>query len=203
MTAEKDPSIDIRSVERGFKGFFELLVYRLRHRLHDGGWSGEMEREVFMRRPVVAVLPYDPLRDAVVLLEQFRLPAHLSGLDAWQQEIVAGIVEEGESLPEVARRECREEAGFTPEALEEIITYMPSQGACNEVVTLFVAKTDSDGLGGVHGLDEEQEDILVRVLPFEQAWAMLEDGKVQNSPAIIALQWLRLNRDVLRRRWRA
>lgn len=202
MPGKQDPRIEIRSVKSAFKGFFELAIYRLRHRRHDGGWTDEMEREIFLREPVVAVLPYDPLRDTVILLEQFRLPAHLSGFAAWQQEIVAGIVEKGESLEEVALRECEEEAGFTPKALEKIMTYMPSQGACTEAVTLFVARMNSEGLGGLHGLDHEHEDILARVVPFAEAWNMLEAGKIQNSPAVIALQWLRLNHERIQRDWR-
>lgn len=196
-----DPRIDIRSIKTGFKGFFALAIYRLSHQRHDGGWTREMEREVFLREPVVAVLPYDPQQDSVLLLEQFRLPAHLCGLDPWQQEIVAGIVEKDESLERVAIRECQEEAGFLPLALEKIMNYMPSQGACTETTTIFLARMDDEGLGGLHGLEDEVEDIRTRVLPFEEAWALLEEGKIQNSPAIIALQWLKLNRHTVRERW--
>ena len=160
-----------------------------------------MERELFERDPVVAVLPYDPQADSLVLLQQFRLPAHVNGMAAWQTEIVAGIVEDGEDLEDVARREALEEAGCHLTALEKIITYMPSQGACTEVVTLFAGRVASAGLGGVYGLDHEHEDILAKVLPFQEAWALLQDGAIQNSPAIIALQWLALNRDRLRQDW--
>ncbi|MBB3065521.1 NUDIX domain-containing protein [Limibacillus halophilus] len=196
-----DPRIEIHSRKTGFKGFFALAIFRLRHRRHDGGWTREIEREVFLREPVVAVLPYDPVRNTILLLEQFRLPAHLIGQDAWQQEIIAGIVEEGENLEDVAVRECQEEAGFKPLALEKIMTYMPSQGACTEATTIFLAHMDDAGLGGVHGLEDEDEDILARVLPFDEAWAMLEEGRIQNSPAIIALQWLKLNRQDVTKRW--
>lgn len=195
-------AVEILKRETIFEGFFKLSRISLRHELFNGGWSGEMEREVFQRDPVVALLPYDPVADSVLLIEQFRLPAHETGMDAWQAEIVAGIVEPGEELEAVAAREAEEEAGCRPKALEKIMTYMPSQGACTEVVTIFAGWIDSRGLGGVHGLDHEQEDILARVVAYEEAVDLLASGRIQNSPAIIALQWLQLNRDRLRALWR-
>lgn len=195
-------AVEILKRETIFEGFFKLNRVSLRHELFNGGWSGEMEREVFQRDPVVALLPYDPVADSVLLIEQFRLPAHETGMDTWQAEIVAGIVEPGEELEAVAAREAEEEAGCRPKALEKIVTYMPSQGACTEVVTIFAGWIDSRGLGGVHGLDHEQEDILARVVAYEDAVELLASGRIQNSPAIIALQWLQLNRDRLRALWR-
>ena len=195
-------TVEILKRETIYEGFFKLNRVSLRHELFNGGWSGEMERELFQRDPVVALLPYDPVADSVLLIEQFRLPAHENGMEAWQAEIVAGIVEPGEELEEVAAREAEEEAGCRPKALEKIMTYMPSQGACTEVVTIFAGWIDSRGRGGVHGLDHEQEDILARVVAYEDAVELLASGRIQNSPAIIALQWLQLNRDRLRALWR-
>ena len=101
-----DPAIEILESETVYRGFFRLDRYRLRHRLYSGGWSGELMREVFERGNAVAVLLYDPERDALVLVEQFRLPAHLAGVPAWQLEIVAGIIDQpGESAVDVVRRE--------------------------------------------------------------------------------------------------
>jgi ADP-ribose pyrophosphatase len=195
-------AVEILKRETIYEGFFKLNRVSLRHELFNGGWSGEMERELFQRDPVVALLPYDPVADAVLLIEQFRLPAHENGMEAWQAEIVAGIVEPGEELEEVAAREAEEEAGCRPKALEKILTYMPSQGACTEIVTIFAGWIDSRGLGGVHGLDHEHEDILARVVAYEDAVELLATGRIQNSPAIIALQWLQLNRDRLCALWR-
>lgn len=197
-----EKAVEILEREAIHEGFFKLSRLTLRHELFQGGWSGVMERELFERDPVVAVLPYDPAADSVLLIEQFRLPAYENGMDAWQAEVVAGIVEAGESLEDVAMRETEEEAGCRPLRLEKIITYMPSQGACTEVVSLYAGCIDSEGLGGIHGLDHEHEDILARVVPFGEAVAMLETGRIQNSPAIIALQWLQLNRERLRSEWR-
>jgi ADP-ribose pyrophosphatase len=198
-----EKAVEIIGEEPLHEGFFKLKKVLLRHELFKGGWSGVMERELFERDPVVGLLPYDPVSDRVILLEQFRLPAYRNAeTESWQTEIVAGIVEPGESLEEVARRESLEEAGCEVKALEKIMTYMPSQGACTEVVTLFAGWVDAEGLGGLHGLDHEQEDILAKVVSFEEAWSLLEEGRLQNSPAIIALQWLHINRARLRELWR-
>lgn len=195
-------NLEILEKEPIYDGFFRLSKITLRHALHDGGWSAVMERELFERDPVVAVLPYDPVADKVLLIEQFRAPGHWNGMNLWQTEIVAGIVEPGEDLEQVAMRESQEEAACTPKKLERVMTFMPSQGACTEIVTLFAAWIESEGLGGIHGLDHEHEDILARVVDFSEAVRMLEEGKIQNSPAIIALQWLQMNRERLRATWR-
>lgn len=199
----KEKAVEIIEEEPVYEGFFTLKKLQLRHELFQGGWSGVMERELFERDPVVGVLPYDPHNDRLLLIEQFRLPAYRDeGMESWQNEIVAGIVEPGESLEEVARREALEEAGCEIKALEKITTYMPSQGACTEVVTLYAGWVESEGLGGVHGLDHEHEDILAKVVSFDEAKALLDAGRIQNSPAIIAMQWLCLNRERLRSLWR-
>ena len=184
-----------------YKGFFEMVRYRFRHRLFAGGWSGEIEREVFERGHAVAVLPYDPAADAVVLIEQFRIGALVAGFAAWQIEIVAGIIEENETPESVARREAREEAGALVGTLLPICRYLVSPGGASESVTVYCGRVDSRTLGGIHGLPEENEDIRVNVRPFAQAMDDLSTGRITNAVSIIALQWLALNRDRLRRDW--
>src|SRR5262245_45843962 len=128
-----DDRVEILEERAAYQGFFRIDHYRLRHRLHAGGWSGVLEREAIKRRPAVGVLLYDPDRDAVVLVEQFRLPAHLAGCAAWQIEIVAGLVDPGESVEEVARRETREEAGL--DVLGDLVPihhYLTSPGGTTE-----------------------------------------------------------------------
>jgi ADP-ribose pyrophosphatase len=198
---QQDSRIEIAKRSTPFQGHFRIDRYRLRHRTHDGGWTGFMQREVFERGHAVAVLPYDPRRDTIVLIEQFRLPAYLGGLDPWQMEIVAGIIEDGESPEQVAWREVPEETGLQLRRLEPLLRYMPSQGATTENLFLYCGEVDSSGLGGVHGLDHEHEDILPSAHSVDSAFEMLAQGRLQNSPAIIALQWLALNRDQLRNRW--
>jgi ADP-ribose pyrophosphatase len=184
-----------------YKGYFRIVLYRFRHRLFAGGWSEEIRREVFERGHAAAVLPYDPVADAVVLIEQFRIGALAAGMNPWQTEIVAGIIEDGEAPEEVARRESQEEAGITPSALMPICRYIVSPGGSSESVALFCGRVDSRGAGGIHGLDEEHEDIRVDVLPFAEAMRWLEAGRIGNAVSIIALQWLALNRDRVRRTW--
>jgi ADP-ribose pyrophosphatase len=184
-----------------FQGYFRIDRYRFRHRLFAGGWSGEIRREVFERGHAVVVLPYDPERDAVVMIEQFRIGAAAAGLPMWQLEFVAGIIDAGETPEEVARREAREEAGCEILDLLPVCRYLVSPGGTSESVRLFCARVDSRGLGGIHGLLHEHEDIRVDVVPFAEARARLEGGRIGNAPTLIALQWLLLNRDELRARW--
>jgi ADP-ribose pyrophosphatase len=194
-------SVEIIEKTVRYKGFFEIVRYRFRHRMFAGGWSGTIVREVFERGHAVAVLPYDPAADAVVLIEQFRIGALVAGFAPWQTEIVAGIIEEGEAPEAVARREASEEAGALVGVLLPICRYLVSPGGASESVTVFCGRVDSRKLGGIHGLPEENEDIRVDVRPFAQAMVDLAAGRVTNAVTIIALQWLALNRDRLRKDW--
>ena len=196
-------SQDVQLLERSvaFEGYFRIDRYRLRHRLHEGGMSREIVREVFERGHVAAVLPVDPWRDRVVLVEQFRIGPYAVGWDPWLLEGVAGIIEPGEGPREVCRREAMEEAGCTVDALVPVARYMSSPGAVTEVVELFCGRCDSRGLGGVHGLEEEDEDIRTHVTPLEEALAMLDDGRIVNAKTIIALQWLALHYERVKGDW--
>jgi ADP-ribose pyrophosphatase len=184
-----------------YQGYFQIVHYRFRHRLFAGGWSGEIQREVFERGHAAGLLPYDPVADAVVLIEQFRIGALVAGMPAWQTEIVAGIIEEGESAEDVARREGFEEAGVRVAEMIPICRYLVSPGGASESVALFCGRVDSRGLGGLHGLPEESEDIRVEVMPFAEAVRWLEEGRVGNAVGLIALQWLALNRERVRQAW--
>lgn len=194
-------AVEIIAKEAAFQGYFRVDRYRLRHRLFAGGWSGEVSREVFERGHAAAVLPYDPRTDAVVLIEQFRIGAFAAGLDPWLIEIVAGIIEEGESPLEVVRREALEEAGCPLGRMVEIGRVLLSPGAVSETLTLFCAEVESAGLGGIHGLDDENEDIRAFVAPLDEALDRLAKGAIANASTVIALQWLALNRQRLRNAW--
>jgi ADP-ribose pyrophosphatase len=195
---------DVELIERhtAWQGYYRMDVYRLRYRLFKGGWSNEIQREVFERGIAAAVVPYDPVRDEVVLIRQFRPGAYAAGMKPWLWEIVAGIIEEGETPLEVITRESHEEASLTVTDPIQICKYLVSPGATSETCTLFCARTDASGAGGVHGLAAENEDIAVHAVPFAQAMQMLGDDKINNAKTIIGLQWLALNRDRLRRQWR-
>lgn len=187
---------------RVYDGFARIDLLTLRHRLHDGGWSDVMERELYDRGHVAAVLPYDPHSDRIVLIRQFRVGAYAAGFPAWQVEIVAGMIDPGETPVAVAIREMREETALTVRDLEPVTHYLPSAGASNETVSLFCGRIDAANAGGIHGHDEH-EDIEVRTYAVDEIPALLADRAAANAMTIIALQWFWMNRDALRRRWLA
>ncbi|ATH79275.1 NUDIX domain-containing protein [Halomonas hydrothermalis] len=181
-----------------YKGFFRLEALELRHRLFEGGWSATMRREVHNRHDAVGVLLYDPERDALILVEQFRAGAIDDPHSPWKLELVAGLVDKDETLENVARREALEEAGCQVGQLTRLHTYYPSPGACNERVTLFCGLVDSQGVGGVHGVEDENEDIRVHVVSFPAAWELLEQGRLDNAMCLIGMHWLAGQRASLR-----
>ncbi len=181
-----------------YQGFFRLEKYRLKHTLFQGGWSKELTRELFRRGNCVAVLLYDPLRDEVVLVEQFRVGAILQPDRAWLIEIVAGAIEEGETAEEVAMRESVEEAGCEIQELSVIKEFYTTPGGASEWITLFYGRVDTTNVGGIHGLDHEDEDIRVSAVKFDEVYQMLEQGKIDSGIPIIAIQWLYIHRDMLR-----
>ncbi len=199
-----DAALEIIDREIAYQGFFRIDRYRLRHRLYSAGWSGELTREIFERGHAVGVLLYDPARDALVLIEQFRLAAHLAGFPAWQLEIVAGIIDRpGESAPDVARREAEEEAGLAIEGeVLPIHRYLTSPGGSTETVALYCGRIDSRDAGGIHGLADEQEDIKVIVKSYDETMKLMRAGKIDNGFTLVALYWLAANRARLRRGWR-
>ncbi len=189
---------DLLTNETLYRGFFSLQRYRLRFEYFDGSWSEPIEREIFERGHAVAVLPYDPERGEVVLIEQFRPGALDAPTGPWLAEIVAGMIEPGESAEDVARRESDEEAGLAINELYPLTRYWVSPGGTTESIYLFLvrvntAQIDRDGDGrvdGQFGLDHEHEDIRVRVVPIEQAVADVEGGRIVAAAPVIALLWL-------------
>lgn len=187
-----------------YRGFFGVDVLRLRHRLFAGGWSRPMSRELFRRGEAAGVLLYDPDRDTLVLIEQFRVGALAAGESPWLLEVVAGITDPGEAAEDVVRREAQEEAGCTILGdLVPISRFLPSPGACSEVISLYCGRVDSRGVGGLHGLAEENEDIRVLAVPAADAIAWLDAGRFTNAIALVALGWFARHRDSLRHRWPA
>lgn len=184
-----------------YEGFFRLEQYTLKHTLFKGGWSQPITRELFRRGNCVAVILYDPDRDEVVLIEQFRVGAVQQPERAWLVEIVAGAIEEGETAEEVAYREAEEEAGCNIQELLEIQQFYTTPGGCSERITLFCGRVDSRSVGGIHGLIEEDEDIQVTAVKFAEVFQMLEDGKIESAIPIIAIQWLYIHRSELKARW--
>lgn len=196
-----EDDVRIHRKETAYSGYLRVETYHLAHRRFAGDWMPEIRREVLRRGSAVAVLLYDPDRDAVVLIEQFRIGAYVNGRSPWVTEIVAGLIEPGENPADVARRETREEAGCELLDLIPLYNYLVSPGCMDETVSIFCGRIDSQGVGGHYGLPEEHEDIRVVVKPFDEAWKDLDDGRLDNSIAVIGMLWLKLRREELRRRW--
>lgn len=185
-----------------YAGFFSFRRLKLRHRLYRGGWSDVMRRELLVQPCAVGVLLYDPALDKVALIEQFRVGAMEGEGPPWQLELVAGVIDDGESLEDVARRESDEEAGCAVEALEFIADYYTSPGASTEFFSLFCGRCDLANAGGVHGIAAEHEDIQLRVVDYSEAWRLTEDNGYSNPHLFIAMLWLDRHRERLRREWR-
>ena len=186
---------EVHKVTTKYQGFFKLDEYHVSHKLFAGGTSRPLTREIFERGDAVVLLPYDPVLDNVVLLEQFR-PGGLRHQDTpWMLEFVAGMFAEDESPVEVAIREAKEEANLSlsEKDIVPIMEYLSSPGGMSERIHLFAGKVDSAGAGGIHGLDEEGEDILLHIVPREKALDLLAEGKITNAATIIGLQWLAMN----------
>jgi|TARA_R110002072_G_scaffold36053_32_gene106240 ADP-ribose pyrophosphatase len=193
--------VEILNRQVAFDGFFRLTRYQVKHRLYAGGWSAALQREVLERAPCIALLPYDPLRDRVVMIEQFRLPAHLAARPAWQLEIIAGIIEADATAEASVHKEAQEEAGLEVKTLERICRYMPSAGGCTENIDLFIGGVDSRGATGLFGRSDEGEDIRAITLETDEAVALIDQGRIQQSAALIALLWLKSARSRLRESW--
>lgn len=198
----KPKDIEILEKAEVYRGYFRIDRYRLRHGLFAGGMSKPVSREVFERGHAVGLLPYDPVRDSVVLIEQFRAGAYAAGMEPWLTEIVAGIIEPGETPEDVAKREALEEAGLTVAELWPVIRYIASPGGASETCRVFVGRVDTSGAGGIHGLNSEDEDIRVRVYPWTDTARLLNEGRIVNALGLVALQWFALHRDEVRARWR-
>jgi len=200
------PDLELVSEQRVWSGRFPLDVVHFQHRRFDGAMTGEKTWEVWRRGRAAAVLPYDPVADAVVLIEQFRLPALMARLDPVLVELPAGLCDDGEDAEQTARREAMEEMGLAVGTLRRIGGFLLTPGGADEVCELFVGRVQApaagpDGIVGHAGAADEHEDIRVRVLPAGKAIASAVSGQLSNSVTMIGLLWLAAQRDALRKEW--
>lgn len=186
-----------------FQGYFRIERLHLSHDRFDGtGTVGPYTREMLERGQAAAILPYDPLTDHVLLIEQFRpAPILVNDPHPWLMEIIAGIIDAGETPEQVALREAQEEAGCALDELAFVTNFFVSPGCTSETCAIYIGRANLDRIGGVFGMAHEHEDIRSHVLPLDDALSWLETGKVRTAPAIVALQWLALHRDALCDRW--
>lgn len=194
-------TFDIRKTETLYQGFNRMDKLSIEHQRFDGGRQ-KIERELLRRLEAVCLLLVDFKADRFVLIEQFRCGA-MNTANPWLVELVAGMIDKDESPEQVAIREAQEEAGVEVGQLEFICRYLPSPGGTDECIHLYAGEVDSASASGVHGLDEEGEDIRVLTPTFSEAFAWLEQGVINNAASIIALQWFALHKDRLRENWRS
>ena len=194
--------VEIIARETLYSGFFSMDLYRFRHRLFNGEMSGEIRREIFERGHAAVLLPFDPVRDEVVLVEQIRIAAYDVSESPWLLEMVAGMIEEGETVEDVARREALEEAGLVVGRTKPVLSYLASPGGTSERLSIMVGEVDATTAEGIHGLADENEDIRVHVVSREQAYQWVEEGLIDNAASVIALQWLQLHYQTLRNEWK-
>ncbi len=200
------PDVRIESEQRVWSGRFPLDVFKFRNRRFDGAMSGLRTWETWRRGKAVAMLPYDPLADAVVLIEQFRFPAFVAGIDPVLVELPAGLLEDGENPEETMHRELQEEMAMTADRLERIGNFILTAGGADECCELYAGRvrapeTGPDGIAWHAGEASEEEDIRVRVWPADEAIEAALAGTFANSITAIGLMWLAARRDSLRTRW--
>ncbi|MBV7392751.1 gamma-glutamylcyclotransferase [Mameliella sediminis] len=185
-----------------YRGFFRIDPFRLRYRRFDGAWSAPMDRECFIAFDVSLVLPYDPVLDKVLLIEQMRFgPIHRSDPAPWVLEAVAGVIDAGETPEEAARRETVEEAGLDVRELLPASRGYASPGYTTEFYHAFVGLCDLSGRDkAIGGLDEENEDIRSHVIPFDQAMELVDSGEINALPLAMLINWVAARRDKLRAR---
>ena len=193
--------IEIKQRQRVYDGFYKLDRIELTHELFQGGMNKPIVRELMVRPDAVCVLLYDATLNKVLFTQQFRVGA-MGEDSAWLFELVAGLIDKDESPEEVGRREAIEEAGVAVGEMQFIAQYLPSPGGTQEKVHLYIAEADlADVDGGVHGLEEEGEDIKVHVISFAEAQQWVQAGKLNNPACLISLMWLQANHAQMQSRW--
>ncbi len=190
----------IRAMSPPQGSFFALQSFEVSHQRFDGQGSGVLPREVFLGVDAALVLPYDPVSDRVLLVEQIRMgPLRLGEPNPWVLEPVAGIVDAGETPEAAALREAAEEAGLEDMVLEPINSFYPSPGASTDFFYCYLGLTtlaDRDAYSG--GLAAEHEDLRLHTIPFARAMDLARTGEIGAGPLLAMLYWLALNRDRLR-----
>ena len=192
--------VAIAAQRPAYAGFFGLDVMALTHRRFDGQTSPLLRREVFVAGDAVTVLPYDPARDRVLLIEQMRIgPLGRGDPLPWQLEAIAGRIDPGETPEDAARREAVEEASLVLGRLEKVAEYYPTPGAVTEYLYSYVALCDlPDGIDGIFGAEDEAEDIKGHLVPFDTLMQAVARGEVSNAPLILTALWLQRERGRLR-----
>lgn len=183
-----------------YAGFFSVTQYQLTHERYDGGITPLLQRELVVRSDAVAMVAYDPDADKIVLIEQFRVGA-MREQQPWLIEIVAGLIEEGETPEQVVMRECQEEIGCKPSEIKKISEFYTTPGGHTELIHLYIGKVSVAEVSSSGGVAHEDEDIKTTIVPATDVAFMLSSGKVRSAIAIIGLQWFMINHQNIREEW--
>ena len=190
----------LHQTQIAYDGHFKVTKYELSHEKYSGENTPVLHRELVSRDDSVAMVAYDPESDELVMVEQFRIGA-IREDQPWLIEIVAGLIESGESAEQVTIRESQEEIGCTPLELIKIGEFYTSPGGVSEWVHLYMGKVSVKEINAVGGLEHEGEDIKILVVPASDAEFMLSTGEVRSAIAIIGLQWFVINKENIRKQW--
>ena len=194
--------VRLKPIENLYDGFFKINLYQFKHALFAGGESEVIRREILERGDAVAVLPYDPVTEQVLLIEQIRIGAIKSKHTPWLLECIAGMTDDSEDYEAVVKKEAFEEAGLNLTELEFMLSYLSSPGGTTERLFLYLAHADLSQMStGIYGLETEGEDIKTHIMHVDEAQQRLNSGEIDNAATVISLHWLALNRDKIRKKW--
>jgi ADP-ribose pyrophosphatase len=194
--------VNIKPIKNLYKGFFQVNLYEFEHALFAGGTSQLISREILERGDAIAVLPYDPVSDSILLIEQIRIGAIKSKHSPWLLECIAGMTDGSTDYESVVKKEAYEEAGLELTELEFMLSYLSSPGGTTERLYLYLARADLNQVkSGVYGLESEGEDIKTHVLSVDDALMRLNNGEMDNAATVICMQWLALNREKMKGKW--
>ncbi len=188
-----NPKFKIINKKNIYSGFFKMNEITLKYKKYDGSWSNNIKRELFGGAQVSAVLPYDPIKKEIVLLQQFRPGTISKNVNNYLDEIVAGIIDPGEDPETAAKRECLEETGCYVKKLIPIQGYFPAPGSSESFYHLFLGEIETFEGQRIMGLKSENEDILVQSFTLDEVKKKMKNNEIMNGLALIALQWFFLN----------
>ncbi len=201
----EDPAHDlsrdviVHAHKRAYVNFFAMEEMDLQFRRFDGSMSPVVNRGVALVGRASVVLPYDPVRDQVLLVKQFRAATYIAGeKQPWMWEPVAGLIDLGETADQAACREAMEEAGVHINRLEAVSSGYPSSGSSGEFIYIFVGLTDLSLVNGGGGVAGENEDLRSQILDFDSLMQGIDADLYQDMPLVTAALWLSRHRERLR-----
>lgn len=177
------------------RGFVQVELVSLQHRRFDSEeYTPILQRELVHRPEAAGVLLYDDQQQKIGLIEQYRVGAMDDSESPWQLEIIAGLLDQPETPESCVRREAVEEAGCEIKTLHHLFTFYPSAGGCSELFHLYAAEVELPKQGGIFGMPDEGENILLHLIDYADIPQLLTNGRLKNAPVIMALQWLQMRK---------